>query len=277
MKWITLVAGLLQFVAVSLAYTVSEGKVKVGSQVVEYGEFNTQEIKQLSIDLKDKIELELTLGGDVAEKPHQLVVTLGNGEGLEASFIPSFIPTSQLVKLSIPIIKIPASLKTQDKLFLHLIAADANHKEPNLHKFLAEVIPEENLKVNTKYEKAPRIGIKPEIHHIFRTDEATVNPVVPLAFIGAAVGLFLVLVASWVGFIGSDLFGTFKTITRIGFIQHVGFFGSLVAFEVIFVNYYLLTSIFKTLAHVLAVGLPSIYFGSKVLRTLSAQRKVGRA
>lgn len=277
MKLITLIVSLLQLFTVSLAYTVSEGKIKVGSQVVEYGEFNTQEIKQLSIDLKDKIELEFQLNGEVDEKPHQLVVTLGNGKGLETSFVPSFVPNNQAIKLTIPVIKLPASLKTQEKLFLHLIVANANPKEPNVYKFLGEVLPADNLRVNTKYEKAPRIGIKPEIHHIFRNDESTVNAIIPLVFIGAAVALFFALLASWAGFIGSDLFGTVKNVHGAGIIYHFGFFGSLVAFETIFINYYLLTSIFKTLAHGLIVGLASIYFGSKVLRSFSAQRRVGRA
>lgn len=271
------IAAGLQLISAVSAYSLSEGSVKVGASEVHLGEMNTQEIKQLAIDLpKDKIELELKLEGVADLKPHQLVVTLADRNGLDLSFVPAFVAQSLVAKLSILVSKIPAALRSQEKLYLSLIVADADEKNANLLKQLVEIIPSESLRESAAYKPAPRIGIKPEIHHIFREDAKTVNPVIPVAFIGGAVALFLLLVGSWGAYVGENLFGVAGQLRGVKAVHGAGFLGSVVGFEVTFVRYYLGSTIFTTLFHCFLLGGPSIYFGAKVLKTLSEQRKAGR-
>lgn len=277
MKLSSIVILLSQLIAGALAYSLAEGSIKVGDKQIQYGEFNTQEIKQLPIDVpKEKVDIEFKLAETLSSKPHQVVITLGNNKGLESSYVPNFVSTSQLFKLSIPVNKIPASLKSEDKLHLNLIVADSDSKQKNLIKSLGEIIPTDNLKSTIKYKKANRVGIKPEIHHIFKIDESTVNPIIPVAFIGVAISIFLALIGSWAVFIGSDLFGVFKNISGLGFIHNFGFLASIIGFEISFADYYLGASIFKTLGRAFLLGLAGIFFGSKILSNLALQRKAGR-
>lgn len=277
MKFAIAAVAALQLFSTACAFSLSEGSVKVGGSLVHFGEINTQEIKQLSIDLvKETIDIELTLEGVQDLKPHQLVVTLGDNNGLDLSFVPSFVSQSLVARLSILVSKIPVALRSKDTLFLSLIVADANDKNPNLFKHLVQIVPTESLQQAAAYKRAPRIGLKPEIHHIFRDDAKTVNAVVPVAFIGGAVALFVLLVGSWGVYVGDNLFGVAGQVKGVKVVHSAGFLGSLVGFEVAFVRYYLGSTIFTTLFHCFLLGGPSIYFGSKVLRTLSEQRKVGR-
>ncbi|ODV77365.1 uncharacterized protein CANTADRAFT_7840 [Suhomyces tanzawaensis NRRL Y-17324] len=272
----SIIATAAQLLAVSLAYTISEGTIKVGEKSVSFGEFNTQEVKQLPIESpKDKIDINLKINDDLAKRPHQVVLSLASikDSALAAHFVPTFTVSNQ-IKASIPVNKLPEVLKIQDKLLLSLIIGD--QVSGNLDRHLVEIIPGAEYKETSKYVEKPRVGRKQEIHHIFREDPKTINAIIPVAFIGAAVVLTLGLFASWVGFIGADLTTTFKTITTTQLTYNVSFLVTIIGFEVNFIKYYLGQNIFTTLFNSFILGLPSIYFGSKVLRSLRENRKVGR-
>lgn len=278
MKFASILISLLQLFVVSMAYSLSEGTISVGDQIVQFGEINTQEIKQLTIDVpKDKIEIQLKLAESLKDRPHHVVITLGDNKDLTHSYVPNFVPSSQLLKLTIPVGKIPSILKLKEKLFLNLIVSDSNPKQKNLLKSLVEIIPTENLQSTIQYAQPDTLGPKPEIHHIFKTEEATANPIIPLTFSAVAVVLTLGLYIGWNIFLSGNLFATSKHNSYLEAIQTFGFLASITGFEVTFIRYYLGDSIFKTLARSFLLGLPAIFFGSKVLSKLSIQRKVGKA
>lgn len=267
----------LQLLMVTLSFSVSEGTVKANGKSVTFGEMNTLEVKQLSIDSpKDRIDVNLKLKDDFSNAPHQIVITLGNNKGLDSSFVPKFQAESKSISLSIPVKSISERLKIEDKLFLNLIIGDYSNKA-NLIKSLVEIIPTNDLKALSTYSRVSNVGIKPEIHHQFREDTTTVNPLIPLFFIGIATVLFLAFLAAWGTAIKSDLFGTFNQVSGIKLIYNFGFLICLIGFEFTFIRYYLGSSIFVTLFHSAILGGPSIYFGSRVFRDLAKYHKAGSA
>ncbi|CUM66257.1 uncharacterized protein PRCAT00003917001 [Priceomyces carsonii] len=273
----TVFIALYQFISYAFAYSISEGFVKINSDVVHFGEIETQELKQLPIlSHKDKIEIEFVLKEQVTEAPHQVVVTLGNGKGLDASYVPSFLLKENKLSLVIAASKIPEVLKIKDTLFLNLIIGDST-SSPNLYKFLTEIRPSEEFQSTSKYEFESQFGLKPEIHHEFKKETETVNPLVPAFFIWGALLLFIGLFASWIIFVGINIFANFKSFSTTQIIYNASFILTLVGFELIVIKYYLYESIFKTLFHGSILVIPAIYFGSRVLRNLYALRKIGKA
>lgn len=254
--------------ALAWAYSVSEGSVKVGSQVIEFGEFNTQEIKHLDLSYKDTINVNLKL--DEEQAPHQVVLSFSNGNGLDWAVVPAF--TKGAIKASVPAAKLPAALAHEEKVHLTLIVADASG---TLQKNLGELVPSDNLRESVPYVKPATLASQPQIAHTFRTEEKTVGAAVPLGFIAVAGVLFLGLLGSWTVFIGGDLTRLLNHITRLNLLHNVAFLGTLVGFEATFAKYYLGTSIFQTLASAAALAPFSLYFGLKVLRNLAYQRRIG--
>mmetsp|Transcript_7857 Transcript_7857/g.7790 ORF Transcript_7857/g.7790 Transcript_7857/m.7790 type:complete len:279 (-) Transcript_7857:75-911(-) len=267
----------LQLIAISWAYSISKGSIRSNGESVSFGEINTQEVKQLSINSpKDRIDISLNLKDDFSKAPNQIVVTLGNNKGLDSSYVPKFDVSSKLISLSIPVKKIAERLKIEDKLFLNLIVGDSRSKA-NLFKSLVEILPSEDLKASSTYVEVERNGIKPEIHHQFREDPKTVNPVIPIIFIGVATTLFFGLIITWCSIIGTDLFGTFNQVSGCKLVYNFGFLISLIGFEFTFIRYYLGATIFVTLFYAFVLGGPSIYFGSRVFRDLAKYHRAGRA
>lgn len=267
----------IQLVGAALAYTISSGTIGIDSHSISLGEFQTQEIKQLPIESpKDKISISLKLKEELPQRPHQLVLSLGSvsKQTLTTHFVPSFT-NDQEIKLIIPVNKLPEILKVQEKLNLKLTIADDS--EHTLVKHLVEIVPSPEFRasINLKTHEQ-RIGSKPEIHHIFREDPTTINGVIPILFIVAATIVFFGLVVSWLEVVGMKLFENFKNISTRQLLYNIAFLSSLVGFEVNFVKYYLGQSIFTTLFNSFIAGMPAIYFGSKVLRWLGTNRKVGK-
>lgn len=258
-----------------LGYTIVDGSLKIGKDAIHFGEIETQEVKQLSIDqLTEKIEVQLKLKDDFKKSPNQLVVTISDGKGLVVPYFPRFSIDNKEVKLTIPLKNIPEKLKAQEKVYVTFVAGDQSNNV-QLSKLLAELRPSGEL--TASYKRVERFGTKPEIHHVFGEDPKTVNPIVPIVF--SAVGAFalLILLVSWKITIGSDMLGLASHIVKSNPLANVGFLLSLAGYEYVFIQYYLNTSIFKTLLHGFILAVPSIYFGSRVLRTLHQYHKTGRA
>ncbi|CAI5757580.1 unnamed protein product [Candida verbasci] len=264
---------LFSWLSLSIAFTLT-GTIKLNKQKITYGEIETKEIKQIYLNSpKDTIEINLS-SKEINEKPEQIMFSLSDSkqQNLVTHYVPSV--SNSKIKLSIKSAQLPEVLKIKDSLLLNLIIAD---KEVKFTKFLLEIIPTSEFKETSNYKSKSKIGIQPEIHHIFKADESTVNPIIPLVFISVAVVLFLGLVSSWVGFIGvNNLFKTFKTISTGQLLQNVAFLISLIGFELNFIKYYFGQSIFTTLFYGFILLIPSIYFGTSVLRFLSKNRKIGK-
>lgn len=267
----------LQCAASVLAYRIVEGSVSVGDDNIEIGEFNAQVIRQLPIGPKDKIEVSLKID-ELTKKPHQSLITVGTGNGLEYSVVPQVSFAANSIKASIPVTQFPPSIKAQDILFLRIILADKNNADGNLLQSIVELIPTSDLhaSIPSSYKKAERIGIKPEIHHIFKSDPSTINPFIPVVFIFGVITLFLGLIIAWATSIGNDLFNHFSDISGIQLIYDLSFLSCLVGYEITFVKYYLGSSIFTTMFYAAVLGGPSVYFGSRVFRDLAKFRKIGK-
>lgn len=273
--WNSICLGLVSVAGVLAAepYAISEGSIAVGEDKVSIGEINTAQLQQLALEsTKDDIEIELELADFDDARPHQLVVNLGLGE-LYASYVPKIKGTTVL--LTIPGAKIPEVLKTKDYLELEVIAASYDVSRNFRRKLGVKIVPSDDFKKTSTYVNKSTIGIKPEIHHIFRSDPATVNAIVPVVFIGAALVLFFMLVVSWGTLIGKDLFSL--RVSGVQLLINVTFLLSLVGLEVTFIKYYLGQSIFTTLYFSGGFGLLSVIFGSRTLKWLSKNRRLGRA
>lgn len=271
-----LILGLLAFfVRIALSYSLTEATIKIGDESVTLGEFNTQEIKQLPINnVRDSISVSLKFDS-LKKVPSQLVVTLGDNKGLVTTYVPSIKENSAAI--SIPVKKFPDVLKVQDKLFLNLIVSSPE-TDANIFKTLTEVIPSPIFKESSNYQvKKSIIGKKPEIHHIFNSDPSTINATIPLAFIAGSIGLFVILLGTWASIACSSVTEGLKGLSGKNGLYTVGFLSSIVGIEFNFVRYYLGQSIFSTLFNVSILALPTIYFGSKVLRKLFEDRKIGKA
>lgn len=273
MKFYKLLLVAIFQLTVVLAFQVTRAKVSVNEQSIEFGEINTLEIKQLPLETtKDSIEFEIYLD-EVSHQPHQGVIMLGNGKGLDFPVFPKFNLAKSAYKISLSAAKIPVNIRNLDKIIVRFIVSE----EQGLIKHLGELIPSPELKDLVKYEPSPRLGIEPEIHHIFQKDPATVNPVIPLVFIGGAIALFLGLISLWTGSIGSKLIGNLHNIQTLQLLNNVSFLMILLGYEVIFIRYYLGQSIFQTLFHSFILAGPAIYLGSRTFRFLAKLRAIGRA
>ncbi|EGV66071.1 hypothetical protein PSN45_003104 [Yamadazyma tenuis] len=269
-------AALFAVFSVAWAISLKEATVKVNKDFFHLGEISTLELKQLSLEsTKDKLEFEIHLN-DVSKQPQQALITLGDGKGLDVTLFPKFIVDKKILKLSTTASKIPVSIRNLDTIFINLIVADSG-SSTNLYKRLGEFVPSEPLKELVPYKQAERIGIKPEIHHIFRQDPSTVSAVIPIAFSGAAVVVLVALLGMWVSSIGQDLYGLVKSTPGTQIVNNVVFLSTLLGFEVVFVRYYLGTSIFTTLFHSFVLGIPALVSGSRAFRFLGYLRKIGKA
>ncbi|EER31789.1 hypothetical protein CTRG_04572 [Candida tropicalis MYA-3404] len=268
--------GLLSLFTFSLAFSDLTGTIKLNGRKITFGEINTQEVKQLSIESpKDVLEIKLK-SKDVDGKPEQIWVSLADAD--DQSIVKHYVPTVKKsdITANIKASTLPDVLKSKDKLVLSIVIADSKSKD-NLLRRLVEILPSEEFQATSKYQQKPRIGIQPEIHHVFRGDEKTVNPLIPVVFIGIALTLFVGLVGAWFGFIGvNNLFRTFKTITTTQLLYNVSFLISLVGFELNFYKYYLGQSIFTTLFYGFILSIPCVYFGVSVLRSLATNRALGK-
>lgn len=267
---------MFQLLAATFAITMKLAQIKVNDDIIHYGEISTQEIKQLKLEsTKDKLEFDIHLD-DIASVPHQLLITLGDGKGFDLPLYPKFNLDKKALKLVLTANKIPVNIRNLDKIHINLIVAEAGNNQ-NLYKPLGEFIPTEELKKLVPYKKPERIGIKPEIHHIFKEDPKTVNPFFPIIFSGADLVVFLGLLGAWMTLLGKDKFGTFMNTPVTTFSCNVGFLGCLLAYEFVFFKYYLGTSIFTTLLYGFILAGPTIFLGSRSFRYLAHLRHIGKA
>ncbi|KAI3403877.2 hypothetical protein KGF56_003307 [Candida oxycetoniae] len=263
----------------ALASRSITGSVSIDDKAIHFGEIDTQEVKVLPIEsAKDSIKIHLKDNAlDKTLTPEQIMFTLADAEKPSTSthFVP--VVKDNSIDLVIPAATIPDILKSKNTLVLSLTIADSK-KELNLVKRLLELKPSSELQSASKYTKKNLdFGLQPEIHHIFREDEKTVNPVVPIVFIAASSVIFLALIASWVGFIGvNEMFKTLKTTSSRQLLQNICFLLSLLGFEINFVQYYLGQSIFTTLLCGFILSFPCLNFGRSVSRALARNRALGK-
>lgn len=258
----------LMLLATGMAYSLKSGSVSVNAdKSFDIVPGSAQRVSLESV--RDKVALSVFLQG-ASSRPHQLNFVFTNGEGLDYAVFPLFDESTGKVSALTLVNKIPASLLSLERVFVYAVAADASQKKSqNLNTLVAELIPSEALRASLNYEEPVRLGALPEIHHIFREDPKTVNPIVPIFFSAVAIALLFVLVGSWFGLVGNSLFAARQGIPYKG-----GFLTTIALFEYTFFRYYLSASIFTTIFYVAVLAGPAILFGSKALKALTKQRTV---
>lgn len=258
-----------------LAYSSLEGFVKIGKNKITFGEIETQEVKQLFIDSpKDAIDITLE-SKDITKRPEQVWLSLEDFS--DPSLVAHFVPTvsEERIHTSIKANSLPEVLKAKEKLILRIIIADSTSSK-NLYRKLVEIIPSPEFQQSSTYKPKERFGLKPEIHHIFKEDENEANPIFPTAFIGVSNTLFFILIGTWFRHVGRDLIPTWKSISWTQLFHNIVFLITLLGFEVNFIKYYFGQSIFTTLFYAAILGLASVYFGVRVLRSLAQNRILGK-
>lgn len=271
---LSIVALWLVFLVGAMAYSISEGTFSVNEkELFLIDDLSLDEVNRAILNSnKDTISIEVKLGGSVEKRPHELLFLFSNNDGLDYPVFPEYNVNTQEAKVTLLINKIPASLKAQERIFVSVIAADDNAEEPNLFTQIVELVPSQELQSSFAYKKPVRLGAASEIHHEFREEASTVNPIVPIFFSAIAGVLLLALFGSWVSILGNSLFAasqgsTFKT----------AFLATIASVEFAFIKYYLGATIFTTIFYVFLLAGPFLFFGSRALSTLAKQRLAGKA
>lgn len=211
-------------------------------------------------DSNDVLEFSFTI--DSSQRPHELILLFSDDNGLDFAVFPRYDSAKNTISTSVAFSAIPLALRRQNKFSASLILANKDENDVNVYSKVAEILPSEEVKDAALATKTERHGVLPEIHHIFRGEEPTINSIIPLAF-SAIAGVFgLVLLVTWASIFGQG------SIDSRGSTFKAAFLTTLVAVEHSFLKYYLGASIFTTLFHVFILAAPSVIFGSKALRAM---------
>lgn len=262
--------------AVAWAYTIKLGSLLVNDKKIAIGEANTLQIQSLPVLApQDVIAVELNLK-KTADEPQQLVIQFASALKPEYLIqkVPKFTDGSK-VSLSLTAKALPEALKSGPIAVKFIIALLSDR----LVKLLGQLEPLTEISQAVKLvQQDDRLGAKPEIFHQFRSNPETVNPAIPIVFLGVAFVLFVALLIGWYGVVGLDaIFYQFRFITKIQLIYNASFLTTLGVFQVIIARYYLGELIFATVKWALVVAVPAVFLGSKVLRFLKATQAAGRA
>lgn len=256
---------LLSFVISVTAFSIELGLVTInGKESFPVG--TPKDIRGVTVETaRDKISIDVKLSGELDGKPNQLYFLLTNNKGLDFPIFPEFHVSSNSVKVSFTTSQIPTALQAEEKISVDFVASNTDNL--NLLTTLFEIVPAEAFKESINYKAPIRLGALPEIHHLFKEDPKTVNPIVPVLFSGFAIALMTGLFAVWASWLSSVLFAN----NTAKFAKGV-FLTTLALFEGVFFKYYLGSSIFTTLFCVAVVSGPSLVFGAKALRALHHYR-----
>lgn len=260
---------------VAWAYTIKSGFLLVNDKKITIGEINTLQIQSLPVLAPlDVITVEVNLK-KTTDEPQQLVVQFASALKPEYLIqrVPKFTDGSK-ISLSLPAKTLPEVLKTGPISVKLIMALASDH----LVKLLGQLEPLSEISELVTIVQDDRLGPKPEIHHQFKSKPATVNPIIPTVFLGAAAVLFVALLAGWYGIVGPlAIFYQFRFISKIQLFYNACFLLALGVLQLNVAQYYLGQLIFTTLKTVLIVAGPAVFLGSKVLRFLKANEAAGRA
>lgn len=120
---------------------------------------------------------------------------------------------------------------------------------------------------------APRYSALPEIHHIFRDDPKSPPKILSLVFTLAVLATFPVLLLTWAG-LGANLKHFGKAFGSAP-ISHGLFYGSIVAIEFAFWQYYTNWRLYTLLPVAGVAGLVAVVSGSRALTEVQQRRLNG--
>lgn len=235
------------------------------------GNVGAQTVKSedpVTLNSSDKT-LEVNFAVVAEEKPEQVELLLGLPErDLEVTYEPKITDNQELImyRFIIDVSTIPKpilhlSKTTQVPVSVSLILANPAGQSDNVFVpiFDLDLQTEQDL----KYTEPVRYQAKPEIHHIFNAEPATVPWQIAQIFVFiislVVFGLFIALMSS-----GALNFGNLSLDFNI--VYFFAFVASIIGFEFIFIRYYSGKSIFETLLASLYLGFPALCLGVKFLR-----------
>lgn len=262
-------------------FKFSNGKLAVGQASEKFTCCDPLK-KSLPIGEREAISLKFDVfkpDGEEPYRPDQVVVVLTNPtNGLEQYVVPTFKDTSALINL--PIDKVSKNLLLSGgvsdvSVRLSIIAADGAIDAPVEKSIGSIVFPEAVIKKLSKGYTAPsRYAVKPEIKHTFRQPDKQANKAVAFVFIGLIVAAFVWFLGTLAahGSINLKNFGAAPGEPSVYLLYKIAFVGSIVAFEVFFVQYYLGDLIFGLIFKTAVLAGPSVWFGSRVFRSLLQKR-----
>lgn len=245
----------------SLAISVKQATVSLNQEKLYNGLSLPEKVVSTTIEnSKDVIDFKFKI--DSSTRPRELILLFSDDNGLDFAVFPRYEASKQTLSTTVAFSAIPQALRRQSKITASIILANKDESDKNVHVKIAEFFPSEVAKEEATTTKAERYGVLPEIHHIFRGEESTINPIIPLVFSAFAGFLGLALFVSWVAAFGQGSIDTRGSTFKVALLV------TLIAVEHSFLKYYLGASIFTTLSHVAILVAPSVFFGSKALRAM---------
>lgn len=251
----------LLFFSASLAISVNDATLNLNLQRLYNGRSLPAEPVLATIQSsKDVIDFKFEIGSST--RPRELILLFSDEKGLDFAVFPRFDSSKHTISTSVAFSAIPQALRRQQKITASLVLANKDEIDQNVHVKLIEILPSDEVREEASTTNTERYGVLPEIHHIFREDESTINFIIPLIFSTFAGILTLILFYTW-----ASVFGQGSIDTR-GSNFKGAFLAALIAIEHTFLKYYLGASIFTTLFYTSILFVPSALFGSKALKAM---------
>ncbi|KAK9481293.1 hypothetical protein V1514DRAFT_345614 [Lipomyces japonicus] len=262
------------------AWNLVDGSLSIVDQrsgVLESGSFTQSRPlnTQLSLLLGTVARIKFSTRSEAVEavnhKPHQAyVIVKDSSTGLETAF-PAEVRDNGRGKLDIEYKTIPLALLGQNKtLDLQLVIASFGN-EASIKISIGSILPQFN---DVAVQSSIRYGPRPEIIHQFKPDPSFISKPIAIFFSALIIGAGFVVLGLWayIGIKPSEI-GNAVSNAPIGYI---GFFGSIIAIEIAFFNYYLGSTIFKLIGQISIIAPIAFFTGSRALREVRERRLKGQ-
>lgn len=265
----------ITFFALSAAYQISEGVIKSNGRELTFSQDEETTVPIVFNDTNSKLDIFFKIIG--TKQPDQVFIKIVNEDNVETSLKPIIKSTSENdgynAKTSIIFTKLPSLFKISPLLKIKLIIAGFKDSNPIFTTISSIELTQDLISKNLQnYEKPQRFGKLPEIHHIFQNPPTYVNSGIALIFSTISIITLLGLISVWISLGLVNL----KNFPTGNIFQHFIFIGLIISYEFVFFQYYLGSTIFQTIAKVVVLLGPTVFFGSKVLNYVGSLRLAGK-
>lgn len=257
------------FVACVCMLAIPCKAIKIGKGIVRIDDENFGLFqKDIPLNLTDtRISFGFTLNDGNSEDefltPAQVSIGL-SADNINSEFYvyPKLIQ-EKVYEANIPVSEISTYLLSQEMIRISVITGDPSDASLNSIIKVGSIIPSDKLKADKSIDLPTRFGVKDEIHHIFRSDPKSLPVFISSQFVFLLIICLGVLLLAWSYFdaVNVNNIGKFSPVVYL-------FIATIFAFEYLFFDYYLGTSIFASLERFAITGIFAIYFGSKVLKNM---------
>lgn len=257
------------FVACVCLLAIPCKAIKIGKGIVRIDDENFGLFqKDIPLNLTDtRISFGFTLNDGNSEDefltPAQVSIGL-SADNINSEFYvyPKLIQ-EKVYEANIPVSEISTYLLSQEMIRISVITGDPSDASLNSIIKVGSIIPSDKLKADKSIDLPTRFGVKDEIHHIFRSDPKSLPVFISSQFVFLLIICLGVLLLAWSYFdaVNVNNIGKFSPVVYL-------FITTIFAFEYLFFDYYLGTSIFASLERFAITGIFAIYFGSKVLKNM---------